>query len=1090
MNKSKATCCAPTMNISTSNTLSVISDTSSRRTCVKHRLRPLDDAHTDAPLQSLFHVGLVYPWFVHPVVLVLIFAVIHSLTGIGPNALGMANETPLPEDVVFLIGDADNCAGELNVLPDMKTWWESHQQEPCFFRVGVDSAELWPHIHPSSREAHMGYRPWTIGLRFSTERFPALSSPSSPSSLPHPTEQETPESNHTQQEPWYFVLGLCGSHRSEHSLVTVTVNDTVLPSQRAPENGSDQSADSFHTGIVQTMFFAIPPEAIVPGENRIQIHLNDGSWIVYDYIALRRKPEPIPQSLIPPNLLYEKFRDGPMNEVKKIVFAERRLGPDGHWYANFSYYGDIDLPQGEYETVLHENEKVTYRDGTRLCLLDLTTREVSVLLDDPKGGIRDPVVHYDAEKILFAWRRNGVRHYHLYEIGVDGSGLRQITDGGGDYDDIEPTYLPDGDILFISSRCRRWVNCWATQVATLHRCGPNGENVRELSSNNEQDNTPWVLPNGQILYTRWEYVDRSQIEFHHLWTMTPQGERQMVFFGNLHPQTTMIDAKPIPNSGRIIASFSPGHGIREHQGFVTIVDPRCGPDEQSSAKQISRDPAYRDPWAFSETAFMAARGAEIVLMDARGRTETLYTIPESERATGLECHEPRPIIRRKREPLVADITRSEPTTGRFLVTDVYRGRNMGGVQRGDIRKLLVLETLPQPVHFSGGMEPISLGGTFILERIVGTVPVEPDGSAFFEAPALRSFFFVALDEKDRSVKRMQSFTSLVPGETQTCIGCHEQRTDSPPIANAEQAIPLAAKRPPDPITPVPGIPDVMDFPRDIQPILDRHCVECHGPDRRDAGVELCGDRGPMYSISYYTIMSRRLVADGNNQRGNRPPRTIGTSASKLIQMLDEHHQGVVLSPEEWKYIQMWIESGAVYPGTYAAVGSGMIGAYFENRSYRDDLDWDSAKRCVEAIERRCGTCHQGDRSIARIASEDGSWRYPRHLMYNLTRPEKSPILMAPLAKSAGGRASCLEPNTGAPIFADTNDPDYQTIRTYIIEAKAYLEKIGRFDMPGFQPRSDYLREMKRYGILSNDLLEHTPVDPYATDRKYWESLWP
>lgn len=977
-----------------------------------------------------------------------------------------ADETKnLPEDVLFMIGDADNCAGEFK--PFSKELWESYQPNPYFFKVGATPDREWPHVHPSSREVHLGNRPWTIGLRF---------------------DAKTPNA-----EPLQFVMGLCGSHLSEHSVITVTVNDTVLPTQRAPEHGSDQTTNPEVTGIVQTLFFEIPPQTLCSGENRISINLNDGSWIVYDYLALRQKKEPLPQAFIPPNQLYERFKNGTMKGIEQIVFAERRPGPDGHWYANFSYYGATQLPKGEYENVYHHGERVTYRNGSRLCILDLRTRDVKVLIDDPQGGIRDPVVHYDAQKILFSWRREDGEHYHLYEIGVDGSGLRQLTDGGGEYDDIEPTYLPNGDILFVSSRCKRWVNCWATQVATLHRCDANGQNVRELSSNNEQDNTPWVLNNGQILYTRWEYVDRSQVEFHHLWTMTPDGLRQMVFFGNMHPQTTMIDAKPIPNSEKVIASFSPGHGIREHNGFLTLVDPRSGPDEQKSAQYISRSPEYRDPWAFSENAFMAARGGSIVLMDQNGRTESIYTLSQEERDTGMECHEPRPLIKRPREPLVAEFTDSRQSTGKFVITDIYRGRNMGGVKRGDIKELLILETLPQPVHFSGGMEPISLGGTFILERIIGKVPIEPDGSAYFEAPALRSLFFVALDQNGYSVKRMQSFTSVMPGETQTCIGCHEQRSDAPVAGGM---LPLAATRAPDKITPIPNVPEVFDFSRDIQPILDRHCVECHQPDRMEGGVNLCGDDGPMYSIAYYTIMSRRLVADGNNQRGNRPPRTIGTSASRLMKLVDEHHAGVSLSPEEWTYLQMWIESGAVYPGTYAAVGSGMIGSYFENRSYRDDLEWESSKRCMEAIDRRCGGCHAGDKAIARIASEDRGWQYPRHLMYNLTRPEKSPVLIAPLAKDAGGRGSCISeqaytenPDGGRAVFPDTKDPDYQTILVYITEAKSYLEKIGRFDMPNYRPRPEYIREMKRYGILPQELPNDVPVDPYQTDRRYWESLW-
>src|SRR5208283_569649 len=129
----------------------------------------------------------------------------------------------------------------------------------------------------------------------------------------------------------------------------------------------------------------------------------------------------------------------------------------------------------------------------------------------------------------------------------------------------------------------------------------------------------------------------------------------------------------------------------------------------------------------------------------------------------------------------------------------YRGRNMSGVQPGEIKKLMVIESLPKPINFTGGMDPLSYAGTFTLERVLGTVPVEADGSAFFEAPPLRSLLFVALDEQGLAVKRMQSFTTVQPGETASCIGCHEHRTDAPP--SLSQPIPLAAQRRASPIEP-------------------------------------------------------------------------------------------------------------------------------------------------------------------------------------------------------------------------------------------------------------------------------------------------
>lgn len=783
-----------------------------------------------------------------------------------------------------------------------------------------------------------------------------------------------------------------------------------------------------------------------------------------------------------------------LTNTSDIVFAARQLGHDGHWYANFSYYAE-------------NAERKAYGSGGKLYRLNLRTGNLTTLLSDPRGGVRDPQLSYDAQTILFSYRKGGTEPYHLYEIRADGSGLRQLTDGP--YDDIEPSYLPDGGIVFVSSRCKRWVNCWLTQVAVLHRCDADGSNIRSLSSNNEQDNTPWPLPDGRILYTRWEYVDRSQVDFHHLWTAAPDGTSQNVWFGNLHPGTLMIDAKPIPGSHRIVASFSPGHGRREHDGFITVVDPSAGPDAANFARQITRAADYRDPWAFAENSFMAARGASLVLVDGKGAIEELFRLPEADRRAGLECHEPRPVCSRPRENVIPPRADPARTTGRMLLADVYQGRNMAGVKRGAIKKLLVLETLPMPVHYTGGMEPISYGGTFTLERILGTVPVEADGSAWFEVPALRSVFFVALDEHDLAVKRMQSFTSVEPGEVLSCAGCHEPRTQAAHLPSAELA---ALKRAPSRLEPIADVPDIFDFPRDIQPILDALCVDCHGYEKTPRGgpragrLILTGDRGPLFSQSYYMLTIARLFSDGRNQpRSNYAPRTLGSAASRLLTMLDGTHYGVQATPLQKKMLRLWIEAGAAYPGTYAALGCGMIGNYAENAQINTGQDWPVTQAASRVIAERCARCHDEPARLLpeNLADERGvSFWQPsmddprlltsRHIVFNLSRPENSLILLAPLAKEAGGWGLCRVPKTREPkaVFSSREEEGYRALLALCRAGKDYLVQTDRrFDAKDFHPRPAWLREMKRYGILPSALDGAASVDVYAAERKYWESLW-
>ena len=791
---------------------------------------------------------------------------------------------------------------------------------------------------------------------------------------------------------------------------------------------------------------------------------------------------------------------------KEIIFAVRQTDPDGHWYANFGY--DVVRPK----------RRLYYHDGGKLCRLNLATGKVTTLIDDPTGGVRDPQMHYDGKKILFAYRKGSQPYYHLYEIKIDGSNMKQLT--AGPWDDFEPAYLPDGGIVFCSSRCKRWVPCYVTQVAVLYRCDADGKNIRQLSPNVEQENTPWVLPDGRVLYQRWEYVDRSQVGYHHLWTMNPDGTGQMVYYGNMHPNTVMIDAKPIPprpGSGHagtktVVASFSPGHGRREHAGVITIVDPRKGPDAREMARRISRGASYRDPYPLSADRFLVAEGTRILLMDAAGRTATLFDLPAAWRKGSMQVHEPRPLRPRPREKLIPPRVDMAKATGEVVLENVTIGRNMKGVKPGEITELLILEVLAKPYNMFSGMEPLTYGGSFFLERILGTVPVERDGSAYFELPAMRPLFFVALDADGVAVKRMQSFMSVQPGESLSCVGCHEERGQPPTVARSI----AARRREPSVIRPVSDVPDVFDFPRDIQPILDTHCVPCHDYDKtsqggpRAGGVILTGDRGPMYSHSYYTLTVRKEFSDGRNLRkSNYPPRAIGSPASPLLKRLDGDHYKAKLSAHEKKMIRLWIDTGATYPGTYAALGSGMLGHYSETkRLTRQDANWPTTGAARAVVKRRCATCHRGQTALPDSPSDNKGmvgWterreliqrrdfpilRFNRHILYNLSRPAKSLLLLAPLAEKAGGYARAKPARGRCPVvFESSAEADYQTLLKAVTAAKAYLDRIKRFDMPNFRPRPEYIREMKRYGLLppSFDASRH-PIDVYKMDRIYWQSL--
>jgi len=366
-----------------------------------------------------------------------------------------------------------------------------------------------------------------------------------------------------------------------------------------------------------------------------------------------------------------------------------------------------------------------------------------------------------------------------------------------------------------------------------------------------------------------------------------------------------------------------------------------------------------------------------------------------------------------------------------------------------------------------------------------------------------------------SVKRMHSFVSVCPGETTGCVGCHEQRNETARFRGNLAAL----RRRPSRIRPFEDFPDVIDFPRDVQPILDRHCVRCHNYEKHTGGVVLCGDRGPRYSHSFWNLFAQGQIADGRNAFGNTAPRSMGSSASKLMRKIDGSHNQVKLTPREWRMIWLWLESGATYSGTYASLGCGATHV----------SPWGAGG----AMQRRCARCHyppqrgkkppkgkvalpaeHHPRRPGGAPHERWIGKYPpaarrgAHMLVNLTRPAKSPVLLTPLAKSAGGWATAAAQagkarkqtaprrHAAAPpvghevVFETKDDPDYRRLLAAIEQGRRDLDQIKRFDMPGFRPNVHYVREMKRYGVLPKTFnLAEDPIDVYETDRAYWGSFW-
>jgi hypothetical protein len=503
--------------------------------------------------------------------------------------------------------------------------------------------------------------------------------------------------------------------------------------------------------------------------------------------------------------------------------------------------------------------------GAALCLLEMegTRGKVRPLLEDPRGAIRDPAVSWDGARVLFAWKKSlDEDDYHLYELEVVSGRVRQITSGLG-FADYEPAYLPHGDIVFSSTRCVQTVDCWWTEVSNLFTCDPDGRYLRRVGFDQVHTVFPSVLDDGRVVYTRWDYNDRGQIFPQALFQMNPDGTGQTEFYGNnsWFP-TTIAHARGIPGSQKVLAILCGHHSTQA--GKLAILDPAKGRQENRGVQLIApvrptpaeRIDAYGQagalfqyPYPLNDREFLVACAPSgwnyqdrknrrkgdadfaIYWMDIDGRRELLVSDPH------LACQQPVPLVVRARPPQRPSTVDYRKRTGSYYLQDVHAGPGLDGVPRGAVKKLRVvaLDFRAAGVgnNGSGGpgggaliSTPIAIGnGSWDLKIVLGDARVYEDGSAFFTVPARTPVYFQALDEKGHAIQTMRSWSTLQPGENQSCVGCHEHKNSTPLLAG--RAATLAVKAGAQRLEPFYGPPRGFSFPQEIQPILNRHCTGCH-----------------------------------------------------------------------------------------------------------------------------------------------------------------------------------------------------------------------------------------------------------------------
>lgn len=522
-------------------------------------------------------------------------------------------------------------------------------------------------------------------------------------------------------------------------------------------------------------------------------------------------------------------------------------------------------------------------------------KPIRTVFEDPDGSIYDMSLSSDAKTVYFSYVRAGEVHWNLWKIGVDGSGLRQLTDGP--FYDVSPCETPDGDLIFVSTRRPGHTVCQPGPASNLHRLRHFGEGetptISCVSMNTLSDMSPAMMRDGRVLFTRWEYIDRDLTYRQSLWTQNPDGTGYQLFFGNtIRDVGTFWQARPLPgHRDKLVATFAPHHGYPH--GMIGLIDRGRGIEgkkgdafvyvtrEVPSVEDRNMPWMYRDPFPWTDELFLCAFGDGkgyyrdgkkrfgIYLLHADGKKRLLFEDAERSCFFPMLLQPSGPVAKTvDRCPDVPPEKLADPEdadlTGSVVLTNVYEGLQ-GKVEPGTIISLRIMEQVRKTediLHRAYDQSPVMSYGTYYAKRDWGTVPVEKDGSAHFLVPALREVYLQALDSEGREVHRMTSALQVMPGEVLACVGCHENRDAAPVLP---KSLPIAAKRsatvPKSPdwlvererMNPHPD-PRVFDYPSVVQPVLDKYCVSCHHGEKAEGGYDLTGDKTRFFSMSYDNLL--------------------------------------------------------------------------------------------------------------------------------------------------------------------------------------------------------------------------------------------
>ena len=619
---------------------------------------------------------------------------------------------------------------------------------------------------------------------------------------------------------------------------------------------------------------------------------------------------------------------------KQILYVERhQYASDHHNTATIFQYGEIN--------------QNSFSQGGAIKIYDVDSGKTRTLINTDTGNLRDPEISFDGKRVIFSMRMNKEDDYHIYEIGIDGSNLKQLTSAKG-VSDIDPLYLPDGGIVFTSTRQPKYCMCNRHIMGNLFRMESDGANITQIGVSTLFEGHSTMLNDGRILYDRWEYVDRNFGDAQGLWTVNPDGTKHSIYYGNNTASPgAVIDGRQIPGTDLVLCIFSSCHD--RPWGSLAIIDRKKGVDGKEPVVKIYPEEAlnlvangdldtfkwvqsfrYEDPFPMNKEWFLVSRtlykypewnnqacgykqGIFLVGMDG---TEELLI--EGERSV-FDPH----IVESSAKPVTLPMMRNFTSDkGQFYVVNVYEGTHMQGIEKGVAKWLRVIESPEKRSWTHGGWSgqgeqaPALNWHSFEHKQILGEVPIEEDGSVNFMVPAGKHVYFQLLDKDKKMIQSMRSGVSLMPGEVNGCVGCHEDRIS---ILMPTPKRPIALTKKPVELEKFMGMePFKFSFMEHVQPIMDRRCVKCHDFDKKDRQkVVLAKDMNQFFNAAYINLYVNKVVGlIGGGPADIQQPYSWGSHNSRLSQIIEGDHHGVKLTQKEKEWLYAWMDLNGVYYPVY------------------------------------------------------------------------------------------------------------------------------------------------------------------------------